>query len=84
MRGWPRNDTDDHGRRVGGVVLVLSAAVLVIVIDARCGVDGVGACGEAHGGAEARRFDARGLTRSTQSSRRFFKSGMMRAGVATE
>jgi hypothetical protein len=65
-------------------VLVLSEAVLVIVIDARCGVDGVGACGGAHGGAEARRFGARGLTRSTPSSRRFFKSGMMRAGVATE
>jgi hypothetical protein len=32
---WPRIDTDDHGRKVGGVVLVLSEAVLVIVIDAR-------------------------------------------------
>jgi hypothetical protein len=35
-RGWPRNDTDDHGMGFR-VVLVLSAAVLVIVIDARCG-----------------------------------------------
>ena len=32
--GGPRNDTDDHGKG-DGVVLVLSAAVLVIVIDAR-------------------------------------------------
>jgi hypothetical protein len=31
-RGWPRNDTDDHGKKVDGVVLVLvlSAAVLVL------------------------------------------------------
>jgi hypothetical protein len=35
VRGWPRNDTEHHGRRVDGVVLVLSEAVLVIVIDAR-------------------------------------------------
>jgi hypothetical protein len=34
VRGWPRNDTDDHGMGFR-VVLVLSAAVLVIVIDAR-------------------------------------------------
>jgi hypothetical protein len=35
-RGWPRNDTDDHGMGFRVVlVLVLSAAVLVIVIDAR-------------------------------------------------
>ena len=33
-RGWPRKDTDDHGKKVDGVVLVLvlvlSAAVLVL------------------------------------------------------
>jgi hypothetical protein len=32
--GRPRNDTEDHGKG-DGIVLVLSAAVLVIVIDAR-------------------------------------------------
>jgi hypothetical protein len=32
--GGPRNDTEDHGKG-DEVVLVLSAAVLVIVIDAR-------------------------------------------------
>jgi hypothetical protein len=42
--GGPRNDTDDHGKR-DGVVLVLSAAVLVIVIDAR----DVGRAGMARG-----------------------------------
>ena len=51
MRGWPRNDTDDHGKKVDGVVLVLSKAVLVIVIDARA----VGWTGLACAGGSRRR-----------------------------
>ena len=31
--GWPRNDTDDHGKG-DGVVLVLNEVVLVLVLSA--------------------------------------------------
>jgi hypothetical protein len=58
--GWPRNDTDDHGMGFR-VVLVLSAAVLVILIDAR---DGWRA-GMARGG----------LTRRLEGHEGFWRSG---------
>ena len=56
MLGWPRNDTDDHGMGFR-VVLVLSAAVLVIVIDAR-------AAGMARGGLTRRLEGHEGFWRS--------------------
>jgi len=65
--GGPRNDTEDHGKG-NGVVLVLSAAVLVIVIDAR----DVGRAGMARG---VKQEAARGAKVCW---------GMARAGVATE
>jgi hypothetical protein len=66
--GGPRNDTEDHGKG-NGVVLVLSAAVLVIVIDAR----DVGRAGIAR----------EGLTRSREGREGFLGVGW-RAGVDHE
>jgi hypothetical protein len=56
-RGWPRKDTDDQGRKLDRVVLVLSVAVLVIVIGAR----DVGWTGLARGGLTRRLEGHEGL-----------------------
>ena len=58
----------------GSVVLVLSAAVLVIVIDARdVGWTGLARAGGAHGGAEARRFCGRGFLAKSQSRKGWWR-----------
>ncbi len=59
QRGWRAGVGHGMTRMItegGSVVLVLSAAVLVIVIDARDGLGRGGARRGSHGDAEARRF----------------------------
>ncbi len=81
--GRPRNDTEDHGKGDGIVlVLVLSAAVLVIVIDARdVGVRKRRASGVSRKGAKFAKWMARvGFNTKPRRTRSFLGEDCARGG----